>query len=375
MTLVREFAAKRSDAAFAELVNRHIGLVHSAALRQSGDAHLAEEITQAVFIILARKAGSLGPRTVLSAWLYRTTRYAAADALKARRRRQIREQEAYMQSTLNEPDANAWAQLEPLLDDAMNQLGETDRAALVLRYFENKTAREIAAALRMTEDATQKRLARALEKLRALVAKRGVTLASAAIAGTLAANSVQAAPAGLAMTVTAAAKGAAISTSILTLVKGALKIMAWTKAKTAVVAGVAVILATSVTVVGVKGIERPRGSSKMAVSVLNTTNLNGRLFGQFSFVNRDRKPVRMRGFLSEVEGNGNELAPIQNIYHPWPKTQVLQPGESVTMLVGAPTESGKWRFCVQFSPDATTSVWDGLTNVFVTKSPWLSEQR
>src|ERR1051326_8198554 len=144
MALVREFAASRSEAAFAALVQRHLGLVHSAALRQVGDAHLAEEIAQAVFIILARKAPALRPKTILSAWLYRTTRYAAADALKARRRRQAREQEAYMQSTLNQPDVDTWAQVAPLLDDAMAQLGETDRAALVLRYFENKTMGEIA---------------------------------------------------------------------------------------------------------------------------------------------------------------------------------------------------------------------------------------
>jgi RNA polymerase sigma factor (sigma-70 family) len=244
MTLVRGFAANQSEPAFAALVERHIALVHSAALRQVGDAHLAEEITQAVFIILARKAVSLGPKTILSAWLYRTTRYAAADALRARRRRQAREQEAHMQSILNQPDTDAWAQLAPLLDDALAELGETDRTALVLRFFENKTAREIAGALRMEEAAAQKRVARALEKLRAIFVKRGVTLTATVIAGAVAANSVQAAPVGLAVKVSVvAAKGAAVTTSITTIVKGTLKIMSYAKLKLAIGITAGILLA------------------------------------------------------------------------------------------------------------------------------------
>ncbi len=256
MTLVREFAATQTEPAFAALVERHLGLVHSAALREVGDPHLAEEISQAVFIILARKAAALGPNTVLSAWLYRTTRYAAADALKARRRRQAREQEAHMQSTLNDPDAESmsrststgadWAQLAPLLDDALNELGETDRAALVLRFFENKTAREIATALRMEEEAAQKRVARALEKLRARFVKRGVALTATVIAGAVAANSVQAAPVGLAVTVTAAAtKGATMTASIAAVVKGTMEMMTWLKLKFATYIVAAVVIAGS----------------------------------------------------------------------------------------------------------------------------------
>jgi len=194
MALVRDYAASQSEPAFATLVVRHIALVHSVASRQVGDPHLAQDVTQAVFIILAHKAGSLGPDTILSAWLYRTACYVAAETRRTRRRREQREQEAYMQSTLNDPQAGAWEQLSPLLDEAMSGLSEPDRAALVLRFFENKTASEIAAALKVNEDAAQKRVTRALDKLRIVFRKHGVISTTAMIAGAISANSVQAAP-------------------------------------------------------------------------------------------------------------------------------------------------------------------------------------
>ncbi len=255
MELVREFATRRSDAAFETLVSRHINLVYSVALRQVRDPHLAQEVAQAVFIILVRKAKSLGPKTILSGWLFRTAQYASADALKIQRRRQHREQEAFMQSILNcggdapsQPtNEEAWAQISPLLDAAMLRLGEKDRNAIVLRYFENKNLREVGAALGASEDSARVRINRALEKLRKYFTKRGVMLSATVIATAVSANSVQAAPVGLAATISAAAvKSSAVAASTLTLVKGALKLMAWTKMKTAIIAGVVVLLAASV---------------------------------------------------------------------------------------------------------------------------------
>ena len=241
--LLAAHANEGSETAFATLVERHISLVYSSALRQTRNPHLAEEITQAVFILLARKAGKLSRDTVLAGWLCRTAHYAARNALKAELRRQQHETEAHMESLLHEPEPDAWPEIAPLLDAAVAQLSEADRNAIVLRYYQQKPLDEVGRALGLNADAAQKRVARALEKLRKFFTRRGVALSAAAIAGAVSANSVQAAPVGLAAKVSViAAKGAATTTSITTLVKGTLKIMAWTKIKTVAVAGVSVIL-------------------------------------------------------------------------------------------------------------------------------------
>ena len=257
LTLLREYTRNNSEGAFATLVSRYVNLVYSVALRQVRDPHLAEEVTQAVFIILARKADSLGDKTILPGWLCRTARYASANALTVQRRRQHREQDAFMQSILNEAEPTheeTWNQIAPLLDGALEQLGQKDHDALVLRYFESKNFAEVGTALGASEDAAKMRVNRALERLRKIFTKRGFVSTTAMLAGAISTNSIQAAPVALAKTVTAVAlaNGAAASGSTLTLIKGALKIMAWTKAKTAVVVVAALIVATGTTTIIVK---------------------------------------------------------------------------------------------------------------------------
>ncbi len=300
--LLREYVERDSEEAFAALVTRHVNKVYSVALRLTGNPHSAEEITQAVFVILAKKSRQLGKRVILSGWLYQTARLTAVTFIRGGIRRARREQEACMQTALNENESDLsrrsdteadaiWKQFAPLLDAAMAGLNEADRHAVVLRFFDGKSLREVGAALGANEDAAKKRVSRAVEKLRAFFASRGVTLTATVIAGAVAANSVQAAPAGLAATVTTtAAKGTLISATITTLVKGTMKTMTWIKLKFAAGVGMAALLAGGVATVAISqtgGDDKPTaqeiaGKSRDAYVALSSYSDSGTVVSEIA---------------------------------------------------------------------------------------------
>jgi RNA polymerase sigma factor (sigma-70 family) len=251
--LLREYLDHGSESAFNDLVHRHVDMVYSVAIRKLGQPQAAQEVVQSVFCLLAEKAKSFEPSVLLSSWLYQAACYKGAELLRTEQRRRAREQEALSMEQLNAPAENEpiWKEMAPLLDDAMQQLRETDRQAILLRFFERKPLREVGLAFRLDEDAARKRVERAVEKLRILLAKRGVTSTASGLTAALVAGAVVTAPNGLAASVVSGALAtlslaAATATTSTTL--SILKLMSITKiVKTAavialIIGGVAVLV-------------------------------------------------------------------------------------------------------------------------------------
>ncbi|HKS37999.1 MAG TPA: sigma-70 family RNA polymerase sigma factor [Verrucomicrobiae bacterium] len=260
--LLREYAGNGSETAFSELVSRHADLVYSAALRQVIEPDFARDVAQSVFADLARKAKSLSDDVVLAGWLYRSTRFAALTFLRNERRRQNRERQAMQ--LLDPPGESSpdWDRIRPVLDEAMTNLGDADRDALVLRFFKNEDLRAVGTALGTSEAAAQKRVTPALEKLRAFLLRRGVTLSSAALASALTGSAVQAAPAALAGTIsTAVIAGAATAAAGSTF--NLLNLMSMTKLKAGLLAAAVVVGAGTPVVVQQQSLSRLRAENEV----------------------------------------------------------------------------------------------------------------
>lgn len=210
--LLRRYIHEGAEDAFRELVQRRFGLVYAVALRQvGGDEHLARDVAQHVFVALARQSGTLSRHAVITGWLYRAARFTAIDVARAEQRRRAREQEAppMQENEDNGPTGGEWNRVRPMLDDALSELDERDRDAVMLRVFEAKPFADIGQVLRVSEDAARMRVDRALEKLRRRLHRHGLTSTTAALAVALAHQAVAAPPAGLPSAIASAALASA----------------------------------------------------------------------------------------------------------------------------------------------------------------------
>lgn len=241
--LLQRYAREGSEDAFAQLVHRHVNMVYSAALRQVGRAHLAQEVSQTVFIELARCAHKLRSDSIPGAWLYEVTRRRAIDVVRSESRRRQREQTSH-DLEIDETREPDWSEIAPLLDEAMQELSDQDRRAVFLRFFEDKSLREVGGLLGISEDTAQKRISRALDALRVALGKRKRPLGAAGLAAALSAQAVASAPAGLAASISGAAFAAGAALHTAAAVGAAQAITMTTLQKTLITAALALSIGT-----------------------------------------------------------------------------------------------------------------------------------
>jgi RNA polymerase sigma factor (sigma-70 family) len=306
--LLREYAERGADAAFTELVQRHTNLVYSAALRQMDSPDGAAEIAQRVFISLARGAQALVPRLTadasLAGWLCRSARNLSLNHRRDDFRRQTRERQAMEQLISTSDDAPNWEHLRRVLDDAMAELNEADYDALVLRFFQQQDYRSVGAALGVSDDTAQKRVTRALEKLREALSRRRITASAAALSVVISANAVQAAPAGLALTISAATAltGTTLAT---TATVTATKAIAMTALQKTIVTATIAVLAGA-------GIYEARQAAQLRNQVQTLQQQQAPIVGQAEALQRERNEMANRlsalaDALEKSKGNSSEL--------------------------------------------------------------------
>jgi uncharacterized protein (TIGR03435 family) len=338
--LIAEFNARRSEEAFAALVRQHVNLVFATALRQVGDAGAAEEITQNVFVALAQAAGKLGSHPTIAGWLHQTALNKSREWLRSELRRRKREQVAVNLELARAEGDSVWSSLVPLLDEALLELREPDRLAVILHFMEGQTFHEVGSALGIGEDTARKRVNRCLGQLTHFFRRRGFASPALVAGAPIFTLSSHAAPAGLAASATTAGLAAAHSaaTSTLTLIKGALKIMAWTKAKTAIVSGVVVLLAAGTATVTVKEIvahRTPAWQEKFDLSLLDGLPPQVKILPSLPSTVHNRAGERNGKVLAVGQ---SFMALLETAY------QVVQS----RLIVNAPIPEGKYDFIITY---------------------------
>lgn len=303
--LLAEYATSGSEAAFRDLLTRYLNLVYSTAVRLvGGDTHLAEDVTQTVFIDLARAASSLPKGVMVGGWLHRHTCYVSSKTLRGERRRQLRERQAVeMNSVQNDHSESNLAQVAPVLDEAIDALGAEDRTAILLRFFEQLDLRAVGDALGTSEGAARKRVTRALDQLHLMLTRRGIALSAAALGTALAAEAVTAAPTSLAAATIAAALSGTTTTTT-TILTASKAIAMSTLQKAAITATLAIVAGA--------GIHQAYKASQLRGQVQTLQQQQTSLVAQIQELQRERDDTTQRlASAPDERGRGAEILKLR----------------------------------------------------------------
>jgi len=344
--LLRDYAENRHDTAFREIVDRHADLVYSAALRQVTSPDLARDVAQSVFTDLARKAGvltqKLAENSSLVGWLYRSTRFAALNLIRNDRRRVAQERQAMEQLIINSETAPDWERVRPLLDEAMADLNDQDREALLLRYFKQLDFRAVGHALGVSDDAAQKRVSRAVERLRELFAKRGTAIGAGGLVAVISANAVHAAPAGLSLALSTTAVIAGTTTAATAAATGT---MNWINLKSiAAIITSAVVAGTATHVIEQNETSRLRDANQNLLAQQQTLTkqkedalaaVAAKIEEQANLQQNQSELLRLRGEVAQLRGQQKEFAKVRDEHQKLRTATSTQGRASQTQLTEA----------------------------------------